>query len=91
MDPVEAALQRARELRERAEALDGRTHDLVGRSDELLQKIDEHRHRARWWHGRRQQAAEPYPTEPGFRDYVDVDRMTSRSGTRPPNRSNAPE
>ncbi len=42
VDRVDAAVRRARVLRERAIALERRTYELVEDADHLLQKIDEH-------------------------------------------------
>lgn len=62
MDAFDAAMRRARELRERATRVDRRTCELVDQTDALLEEIDRHTGRNR--RGRAQpEPVDPYPAD----------------------------
>jgi hypothetical protein len=63
MDAFDAAMRRARELRERATRVDRRTCELVDQTDALLEEIDRHTGRARTGRAQ-QQPVDAYPAEP---------------------------
>lgn len=63
MEPTEAAVQRARQVRERSEVLDQRTEELVRETDQLLDAIGQHTGRVARG-GQSPALADPYPDEP---------------------------